>query len=157
MHTDIPSGQMHSTHIYQSSLHRPERRWNMSRWTNKKKILSLCGNWICQWYTSVLNDKRKKKYTQSYRQYNGLIEEKETTCFFFCIPQKVLHFLGIVHDRARGPWEQHTQTSETPQGLNKTKHIQIQYSRASILLHICYTIVLQWQRSASASVSLFGS
>ena len=82
---------------------------------------------MCQWYITGLNGKIQKQI-QSYRQYSGsdiiLILLKRIV--FFCIPQTVLHFLGIVHDRARGPWEQHTQASEMPQGLNKTKHIQKQ-------------------------------
>lgn len=38
---------------------------------------------------------------------------------FFCIPQTILHFLGIGHDRARGPAGKHTRVSEMPEGLNK--------------------------------------
>lgn len=49
------------------------------------------------------------------RQSNGTIY-----IFFICIPQTVLHFLGIVHDRARGPREQHTLVLETSQGLKMT-------------------------------------
>lgn len=48
---------------------------------------------------------------------------KWNKCVFVSVPQTVLHSPGIVHDRARGPKEQHTQASETPQDLHKTKHL----------------------------------
>lgn len=41
------------------------------------------------------------------------------TVFISCLPQTVLHCLGIVRDRARGPKEKRTQASGPPPGLNK--------------------------------------
>lgn len=100
------------------------RKLNMSR-------VHYCSQW-----------QKKEKIDTKLQAVQCSYWRKRKNMFFFCVPQKVLRFLGIVHDRARGPWEQHTQASETPQDLNKTKHIQLQYNRAYFLLHICYTIVL---------------
>lgn len=55
---------------------------------------------------------------------------------FMWIPQTVLRFLGTVHVRARGPREQHTQASETPQGLNKTKRTQLQSALETSKSHL---------------------
>lgn len=64
---------------------------------------------------------KEEKKGQSYSTESTVVgrrpwkKERER----FWIPRTVLHFLGIVHDRATAPWEQRTQASETPRDLNK--------------------------------------
>lgn len=78
----------------------------------------------------------KMTKTDTKLQVETYVTEWEQRIFFFCVPQTVLHFLGIGHDRARGPGEQHTQVSEMPADLNKNKTHK---HNSFFLLRICHT------------------
>lgn len=105
----FPLDKTHSTHIYQSTLHQPK---GSQTWREEQMHMEI------KKYCLFI----EKEYAIVH--YFSLRWNKATSSIVtVSVPQTVLHSPGIVHDRARGPKEQHTQASETPQDLHKTKHL----------------------------------